>query len=157
LRQACHQSRVGRNSPAARQNERGSEMTWFWSWLQQPLVESVGWALLHSLWQGALVACVFGVLLTAMRRQSSQVRYLTACFGLAIISLLPVATLAWCRTEIPAVVPARKVGRAAPASNSLAQPWETTPSPDDATAAPLPTIAPPFELPASNGLPATPS
>lgn len=56
------------------------------------LVEALGWTILHSLWQGALVALALSALLILLNRHSAQVRYfvsVTALFttlGLAVFT-----------------------------------------------------------------------
>lgn len=56
------------------------------------LVERIGIALLHSLWQGALAGSVLLAALLALRRARSQLRYLASCFALACMLLLPAGT-----------------------------------------------------------------
>lgn len=59
-----------------------------------PLIHSLGWALLHSLWQGTLIALLIALLLRAFPGKPgsvSQLRYLLACTGL--LSLAAVTTL----------------------------------------------------------------
>ena len=46
------------------------------NWVNTPLASAVGWALFHSLWQGALVTAALVVPLRFIR--SSNVRYRTA-------------------------------------------------------------------------------
>ncbi len=65
--------------------------------LDQPLAVGLGWALLHFLWQGAAVAMGLAVLLAAMRRRTSQARYIVCCAALTLMCLLPVATSIYCR------------------------------------------------------------
>ena len=55
-------------------------------------IENLGWTLLHSLWQIALIALVLFVLLQILRRFSANVRYLISVFALAFALILPVAT-----------------------------------------------------------------
>ena len=57
-------------------------------------MQTLGWTLLHFLWQGALVALVLGCMLALMRGQRSQLRYAAACCGLALMVALPVVTFA---------------------------------------------------------------
>ncbi|MGH8856144.1 MAG: M56 family metallopeptidase, partial [Telluria sp.] len=57
------------------------------------LIGSIGWTLLHFLWQGALIGCATAVLLTVLRNARSQARYLVACSGLFLC-------LAWPATEL---------------------------------------------------------
>ena len=73
-------------------------------YLTHPLVEAVGWALLHTLWQGALVALLFAGGLVLARRRSPQLRYLLGCGALALLVALPLGTgtLLYERAEPPA-------------------------------------------------------
>lgn len=47
--------------------------------------QAVGWALLHLLWQGTVIAALLGTVLTLMDRRSANARYLVACAALAIL------------------------------------------------------------------------
>lgn len=64
--------------------------------LQDPMLERVGWALLHSVWQGAAIAVVLAASLHWTRR--SQPRYLLACSALILSLLAPAATV-WITAE----------------------------------------------------------
>lgn len=57
------------------------------------LVASIGWTLVHFLWQGALIGCATAVLLTVLRNARPESRYLVACSGLLLC-------LAWPATEL---------------------------------------------------------
>ncbi|MBS3933579.1 MAG: M56 family metallopeptidase [Truepera sp.] len=57
-------------------------------------LEVLGWVLIHSLWQGALIALLLAALLTALWRHSSQVRYAADCAALALALLAPAVTFA---------------------------------------------------------------
>jgi beta-lactamase regulating signal transducer with metallopeptidase domain len=69
--------------------------------LSQPLVESLGWSLVHFLWQGLVLANVLLFLLFFLRRRSANARYLAACGVLLAMAACPVATFAWiwCHAE----------------------------------------------------------
>jgi beta-lactamase regulating signal transducer with metallopeptidase domain len=56
------------------------------------LSQSLGWALLHLLWQGALVAAALAVALRVLDRRAASLRYLLACGALALMLVLPVLT-----------------------------------------------------------------
>ena len=56
------------------------------------LIENLGWTLLHSLWQIALIAFVLLAALRILREFSANARYTAAVFALVFASLLPVAT-----------------------------------------------------------------
>ena len=59
-------------------------MTFLESWVETPLAEAVGWTLLHSLWEGAIISAMLGAVLVATR--SSRVRYAAAC-GVLLLML----------------------------------------------------------------------
>jgi beta-lactamase regulating signal transducer with metallopeptidase domain len=56
-----------------------------------PLVQPVAWALIHSVWQGGLLALALAAALSLLRGRSPQVRYATA---LAAFLALPIFVLA---------------------------------------------------------------
>jgi len=60
----------------------------------QSIITAVGWALLHFVWQGALIGCATAVLLTALRNARPERRYLVACAGLLLCLAWPLAELA---------------------------------------------------------------
>ena len=49
-------------------------------------------AILHSLWQGTVIALLLWVSLHAMRRAGANARYVVSCMALAAMTLLPFAT-----------------------------------------------------------------
>lgn len=61
--------------------------------LEQPTVTSVGWMLVHSVWQGILVACILAVALRRMHNHSADSRYAVTCAAMVMVVALPVATL----------------------------------------------------------------
>jgi beta-lactamase regulating signal transducer with metallopeptidase domain len=67
-------------------------MTAFEPLLRYPLTQAIGWALLHFVWQGAVVALVTALALAALRRSAADVRYVVASIGLALMLTLPVVT-----------------------------------------------------------------
>ncbi|RJS19999.1 peptidase M56 [Corallococcus sp. H22C18031201] len=58
------------------------------------LWESLGWALLHSLWQGVAVAVLLVMALAAVGRNAARARYGFACAAMLTMLALPVVT-AW--------------------------------------------------------------
>jgi beta-lactamase regulating signal transducer with metallopeptidase domain len=62
-------------------------------------VDALGGALLHFVWQGALISGVLFVTLLLLRRQSPAARYVAACIGLAVLALCPVATFTFLATQ----------------------------------------------------------
>ena len=67
-------------------------MTAFEPLLEYPLTQAIGSALLHFVWQGALIACLTALALSALRRSAADVRYIVASIGLALMLTLPVVT-----------------------------------------------------------------
>src|SRR5579872_3066715 len=63
--------------------------------LRQPQIVPLGWALLHFLWQGALIAFLLGVLNVLLRRASARVRYGAACLAMLLMLGSVVTTFAW--------------------------------------------------------------
>src|SRR5262249_27701332 len=64
-----------------------------------PLAQAVGWALLHLVWQGALVAALLAVALSVISGRRAAVRYALSCGALALIVALGVATAIRCFPE----------------------------------------------------------
>ena len=56
------------------------------------IIENLGWTILHSLWQIALIAIVLFALLKILRGFSANMRYLVSVFALVLAVALPVAT-----------------------------------------------------------------
>jgi beta-lactamase regulating signal transducer with metallopeptidase domain len=74
------------------------------SFLQEDAVQTLGWTLLHSLWELSAVAAFVATLLYFQRRAAATMRYLTACIGLLLMAAVPVATYA---VLLPPAAPAR--------------------------------------------------
>ncbi len=73
--------------------------------LSSSLVDTIGWMLLDSLWQGAAVAMALALALRLLRRAPAQARYLAACVAMALMPVLPVTSVGR-QKAIPPVVPA---------------------------------------------------
>ena len=54
-------------------------MTLLENWVHTPVAAALGWTLVHSLWEGALVALLLGAALLVLR--SSRARYIAGCVG----------------------------------------------------------------------------
>lgn len=59
-------------------------MRFFFATFHSDLTYRLGWALVHSLWIGAIVAVVFTFVMSALNRRSAASRYLAGCGALAI-------------------------------------------------------------------------
>lgn len=60
------------------------------------MIYAVGWTLIHTLWQGALFACLLAITLIALRRYSAEARYVVAVgllFGFFVTSVFTFVNL----------------------------------------------------------------
>lgn len=62
------------------------------SLFDRQLEYALGWMVLHSLWQGMLIAIITGVALIALRHRSAQLRYIVANLGLFAVVLTAILT-----------------------------------------------------------------
>ena len=60
--------------------------------LNGPVAEAVGWALLHLIWQGAVVAAILAAVLALLDRRSANARYAASCAALTLLLVLGIAT-----------------------------------------------------------------
>lgn len=60
--------------------------------LNGPVAEAIGWALLHLLWEGVVVAAILAAVLALLERRSANARYIASCAALALLLILGVAT-----------------------------------------------------------------
>ena len=69
---------------------------------KSPLAAAAGWALFHSLWQGAILAVLLAAALAMFR--SARIRYAAACLSLATMLVCFAGTFLWLlpRNEMPA-------------------------------------------------------
>jgi beta-lactamase regulating signal transducer with metallopeptidase domain len=74
-------------------------------------VEALGWALLHFVWQGAVVAALLAGADGLMSRARAHARYLTACAALLAMLALPIATFVTQRGSVGAAEMARAAAR----------------------------------------------
>lgn len=62
------------------------------SLFDRQLEYALGWMVLHSLWQGMLIAIITGVVLIALRHRSAQLRYIVANLGLFAVVFTAILT-----------------------------------------------------------------
>lgn len=62
-------------------------------------IDSLGWTLVHSLWQGGVIAIGLLIALRFLRRADANTRYLAACSAMALLVLAPIATFAALRAH----------------------------------------------------------
>ena len=85
-------------------------------WVATPLARVLGWTLIHSLWEGALISAALAIILGLTR--SARARYAAAC--MAMLSLVAAISITFLRL-VPEGM--RGLGAAAP----LALPWNIPP------------------------------
>ena len=61
--------------------------------LSEPFGQTLGWTLLHFVWQGTLVALLLAFALYLLRRHTAQTRYVVACGALLLLLAMPVVTI----------------------------------------------------------------
>lgn len=69
-------------------------------WFSGHLFDSLGWALLHSLWQGAVIALIYSMAMAMLRRHKPQVRYLVSLIALLAIPVAFTVTLIYMNSNI---------------------------------------------------------
>lgn len=63
-------------------------MNYLPAFIAPELVQALGWTILHSLWQGALVAITLSLLMILLHRHSAKVRYGVATAALAAVLIM---------------------------------------------------------------------
>lgn len=61
--------------------------------LAKPVFQALGWALVHFIWQGAIVAILYAGTAVLLRKRAANVRYSVACAAMLLMLALPVATM----------------------------------------------------------------
>jgi bla regulator protein BlaR1 len=85
-------------------------------WMPPALLRAVGFALLHSLWQGVALALVVAVLLRLLQRQAAVVRYRLAAVALLTLVGLALVTFSYYYGQQPAPVAATRVAVVVPSA-----------------------------------------
>ncbi|MCS6820451.1 MAG: M56 family metallopeptidase [Microscillaceae bacterium] len=65
------------------------------------MAEALGWAILHSLWQGGVIAFLLFIVLLVLRKSPSQARYLMALVALFSIFLIWIFTFIYIFHQLP--------------------------------------------------------
>ena len=84
------------------------------------VLSTIGWTLVHFVWQGAAIALVIAAVLARgrARSSSSQARHAVACLGLAALLAAPIATAVILSASAAAPFLANASSSAAPASDA---------------------------------------
>ncbi len=63
--------------------------------LSQDLINAIGWTLIHSIWQGSLIALALGVLFWVLHKKSAQTRYVSALAAMLLMFIVSVGTFVY--------------------------------------------------------------
>ncbi len=61
---------------------------------ESPVIQRLGWTLLHSLWQASAVAALLALVLPALRKCTARTAYAACCGALLLVVVLPAMTFA---------------------------------------------------------------
>ena len=75
-------------------------MSAIWMSYNGPLVDAIGWLLLHSVWQFAFIGAAIFVVLGAMRKSSAWVRYHVLLTAMLVVVAAPVMTTFWMMQDV---------------------------------------------------------
>ncbi|HEV2881634.1 MAG TPA: M56 family metallopeptidase [Pyrinomonadaceae bacterium] len=89
--------------------------------LAHPVLQTLGWTLLHFIWQGALVAILYAGVALSLRRATANLRYTVACACMLLMLALPVATFFHLNSNATATAFDRRTPEDTPAEPSGAQ------------------------------------
>ncbi|MEM9820538.1 MAG: M56 family metallopeptidase [Bacteroidota bacterium] len=67
-------------------------MEFLHQYISEELIYALGWTVLHSLWQGLLVALIMAFLFQALREKSARIRYEIASLSLFAVFLMALST-----------------------------------------------------------------
>jgi bla regulator protein blaR1 len=67
-------------------------MNFIYNFFPQKLIEAAGWTIFHSLWQGAIISVLLGVVLLIAGKKSAKLRYNFSLAALIVAFLLSAAT-----------------------------------------------------------------
>jgi beta-lactamase regulating signal transducer with metallopeptidase domain/peptidoglycan/xylan/chitin deacetylase (PgdA/CDA1 family) len=96
--------------------------------LAHPVLQTLGWTLLHFIWQGALIAILYAGVALSLRRATANLRYTVACACMLLMLALPVATFFHLNSNATATAFDRRTPEDAPAESSGTPGAATTPA-----------------------------
>ena len=76
-------------------------MNFVYQYLPEEIINAIGWTIFHSIWQGALIAVILGVVLFLASSRSANWRYAVSIIALVIFSLT--ATITFIQKYEPAL------------------------------------------------------
>lgn len=115
------------------------------TFLHSPWLKDLGWVLVHSLWQGAILWALLAMVFALGRHHlSAAAKHRLAWLTLTALALAPVATMIWMQIGKPAAPQPATSGYAstAPIASPVPPPPAASPEKSDVTKAPLSTMPP---------------
>ncbi|HYP26771.1 MAG TPA: M56 family metallopeptidase [Blastocatellia bacterium] len=61
--------------------------------LTSTMIQALGWALVHFIWQGAAIAALYALAKVLLRKRAANIRYAAACSALGLMLAAPVISL----------------------------------------------------------------
>ncbi|MCK5000056.1 MAG: M48 family metalloprotease, partial [Anaerohalosphaera sp.] len=87
--------------------------------LQSPIIQKLGWTLVHFVWQAAAIAAILAIVLKILQKHSSNLRYTIACLALVLVVPIQVITLRNIEVAVPAFDPVKLASHDLPQSPAL--------------------------------------
>ncbi|HYP02317.1 MAG TPA: M56 family metallopeptidase [Pyrinomonadaceae bacterium] len=88
--------------------------------LAHTIFQTLGWTLLHFVWQGALVALLYAGVGLSLRRASANLRYAVGCACMLLMLALPFATFLHLNSNATATASERRAADVSPAEPATA-------------------------------------
>jgi beta-lactamase regulating signal transducer with metallopeptidase domain len=67
-------------------------MEWLDAFLANPIIDALGWTLIHFLWQGVLIGSAVYIVLSLLRNSKASTRYIVLCLGMMALLAAPIKT-----------------------------------------------------------------
>lgn len=67
-------------------------MNFLSTYIPEPIIKALGWALLHSLWQGIITAVILALVLLLLHRQSAAIRYTVSVIAMLVFIMATIVT-----------------------------------------------------------------
>jgi len=65
------------------------------NFISEDLIYAFGWTVMHSIWQGFLIAIIMALAFQILRKKSAKIRYEVASFSLFMVLVSAVSTFIW--------------------------------------------------------------
>jgi len=103
---------------------------------QAQIIQRLGCTLLHFVWQAMAIGLILAIVLALLHKSSAKLRYIVACTALALIVLMPIATLTAVDVSVETIEPTKQATLVLPEANPAGQMAQAELPPRQATAVP---------------------